>query len=131
MVDENGDIFFIFTNEKLKNILNCHDGKLTKIKKELSNADLLEQVRLVKVNQINYILKNPAITKEDVYEIKKQEETSVEPSHDDEMLKSHNKKCENRISGNAEIAQQEMRKWFCCKVRKNITNYHFNMVVFP
>ena len=20
---------------------------------------------------------------------------------------------------------------FCCKVRKNITNYHFNMVVFP
>lgn len=21
--------------------------------------------------------------------------------------------------------------WFCCKVRKNITNYHFNMVVFP
>jgi hypothetical protein len=25
--DENGDIFFIFTNEKLKTILNCHDGK--------------------------------------------------------------------------------------------------------
>ena len=22
-------------------------------------------------------------------------------------------------------------KRFCCKVRKNITNYHFNMVVFP
>lgn len=22
-------------------------------------------------------------------------------------------------------------QWFCCKVRKNITNYHFNMVVFP
>lgn len=26
------------------------------------------------------------------------------------------------------IAQYE---GFCCKVRKNITNYHFNMVVFP
>ncbi|MDW4036349.1 replication protein [Staphylococcus saprophyticus] len=108
--DENGDIFFIFTNEKLKNILNCHDGKLTKIKKELSNADLLEQVRCGQGKPNKLYLKNPAITKEDVYEIKKQEETSVEPSHDDEMLKSHNKKCENRISGNAEIAQQEMRK---------------------
>ncbi|EHS75206.1 replication-associated protein RepA [Staphylococcus aureus subsp. aureus IS-189] len=55
-------------------------------------------------------MKNPAITKEDVYEIKKQEETSGEPSHDAEMRKSHFKKCENRISRNAKIAQQEMRK---------------------
>ncbi len=56
-------------------------------------------------------MKNPTITKEDVYEIKKkQEETSVEPSHDAEMRKSHFKNCENRISRNAEIAQQEMRK---------------------
>ena len=108
--DENGDIFFIFTNEKLKNILNCHDGKLTKIKKELSNADLLEQVRCGQGKPNKLYLKNPAITKEDVYEIKKQEETSVEPSHDDEMRKSHFLNCENRISRNAEIAQQEMRK---------------------
>jgi len=108
--DENGDIFFIFTNEKLKNILNCHDGKLTKIKKELSKADLLEQVRCGQGKPNKLYLKNPAITKEDVYEIKKQEETSVEPSHDAEMRKSHFKNCENRISRNAEIAQQEMRK---------------------
>lgn len=108
--DENGDIFFIFTNEKLKNILNCHDGKLTKIKKELSKADLLEQVRCGQGKPNKLYLKNPAITKEDVYEIKKQEETSVEPSHDTEMRFSHFKNCENRISRNAEIAQQEMRK---------------------
>ncbi|MGS0665350.1 replication initiator protein A [Staphylococcus arlettae] len=108
--DENGDIFFIFTNEKLKNILNCHDGKLTKIKKELSKADLLEQVRCGQGKPNKLYLKNPAITKEDVYEIKKQEETSVEPSHDTEMRKSHFLNCENRISRNAEIAQQEMRK---------------------
>ncbi|HCV4572863.1 TPA: replication initiator protein A [Staphylococcus aureus] len=108
--DENGDIFFIFTNDKLKNILNCHDGKLTKIKKELSKADLLEQVRCGQGKPNKLYLKNPAITKEDVYEIKKQEETSGEPSHDAEMRKSHNKKCENRISRNAKIAQQEMRK---------------------
>ncbi|CAC8559557.1 TPA: replication initiator protein A [Staphylococcus aureus] len=108
--DENGDIFFIFTNDKLKNILNCHDGKLTKIKKELSKADLLEQVRCGQGKPNKLYLKNPAITKEDVYEIKKQEETSVEPSHDAEMRKSHFKKCENRISRNAKIAFQEMRK---------------------
>ena len=108
--DENGDIFFIFTKEKLKTILNCHDGKLTKIKKELSKADLLEQVRCGQGKPNKLYLKNPAITKEDVYEIKKQEETSVEPSHDDEMRKSHFLNCENRISRNAEIAQQEMRK---------------------
>ncbi|HCY5964611.1 TPA: replication initiator protein A [Staphylococcus aureus] len=108
--DENGDIFFIFTNDKLKNILNCHDGKLTKIKKELSKADLLEQVRCGQGKPNKLYLKNPAITKEDVYEIKKQEETSGEPSHDAEMRKSHNKKCDFRISRNAKIAQQEMRK---------------------
>ncbi|WP_457787029.1 replication initiator protein A, partial [Staphylococcus aureus] len=108
--DENGDIFFIFTNENLKTILNCHDGKLTKIKKELSKADLLEQVRCGQGKPNKLYLKNPTITKEDVYELKKQEETSVEPSNDAEMRKSHFLKCENRISRNAEIAQQEMRK---------------------
>lgn len=108
--DENGDIYFIFTNEKLKTILNCHDGKLTKIKKELSKADLLEQVRCGQGKPNKLYLNNPAITKKDVYEIKKQEEPIVEPSHDDEMLKSNNKKCENRISRNAEIEQQEMLK---------------------
>lgn len=108
--DENGDIFFIFTNEKLKTILNCHDGKLTKIKKELSKADLLEQVRCGQGKPNKLYLKNPAITKEDVYEIKQQEETSIEHSHDAEMRFSHFKKCENHISRNAEIAQQEMRK---------------------
>ena len=52
---------------------------------------------------------NPEVTKEDVYEIKN-EENIDETCHDTEMLKSHFKNCENRISRNAEIAQQEMRK---------------------
>ncbi|HFN8439579.1 TPA: replication initiator protein A [Staphylococcus aureus] len=109
-VDENGDIFFIFTNENLKAILNCHDGKVTKIKKALSEADLLEQVRCGQGKPNRLYLKHPAITKDDVYAINKQEEISDEPNSDAEMRKSHFKKCENRISRNAEIAQQEMRK---------------------
>lgn len=39
-------------------------------------------------------MKNITITKEDVYEIKKQEETNVEPSHDNETRKSHTKDIE-------------------------------------
>ncbi|MEB7040059.1 replication initiator protein A [Staphylococcus gallinarum] len=121
--DENGDIFFIFTNEKLKAILNCHDGKLTKIKKELSKSDLLEQVRCGQGKPNKLYLKNPAITNEDVYEIKKQEEVADEPSHDTEMRKSHFKKFENRISRNAEIAQQEMRKSHTNDTDLSNTNY--------
>lgn len=109
--DENGDIFFIFTNEKLKNILNCHDGKLTKIKKELSKADLLEQVRCGQGKPNKLYLKNPTITKEDVYEIKNKKKqvlnlvmtlkcenriSRIVKIAFQEMLKSHNKKCENR-----------------------------------
>ncbi|HHW6550543.1 TPA: replication initiation protein [Staphylococcus aureus] len=39
-------------------------------------------------------MKNLTITKEDVYEIKKQKETNVEPSHDNETRKSHTKDIE-------------------------------------
>ena len=87
--DDNGDIFFIFTNEKLKAILNCHDGKLTKIKKELSKNNLLEQVRCGQGRPNKLYLMNPEVTKEDVYEIKKQEENIDETCHDTEMRKSH------------------------------------------
>lgn len=45
-VDENGDIFFIYTNEKLKSILNISSpNKLSKIKK-LTEADLFNQIRV-------------------------------------------------------------------------------------
>ena len=52
---------------------------------------------------------NPEVTKEDVYEIKNKENID-ETCHDTEMRFSHFKNYENRISRNAEIAQQEMRK---------------------
>ena len=46
-VDKNGDIFFIYTNEKLKSILNISSpNKLSKIKKELTQADLFNQIRV-------------------------------------------------------------------------------------
>ncbi|EZZ99511.1 TPA: replication initiator protein A [Staphylococcus aureus] len=73
-IDENGDIFFIFTNETLKKILNISSpNKLSKIKKELQNAGLFSQIR-VGLNKPNKLyLKKPVLTKEDVYLIKKEE----------------------------------------------------------
>lgn len=123
--DENGDIFFIFTNEKLKNILNCHDGKLTKIKKELSKADLLEQVRCGQGKPNKLYLKNPTITKEDVYEIKEQEETSVEPSHDAEMRKSHTNDTDLSNTEYIDTENNDMNDLNDIK-SKNEISYHSN-----
>lgn len=36
-VDEDGNIYFVYSNEKLMEILNCKKEKLTKIKKGLEN----------------------------------------------------------------------------------------------
>ncbi|WP_194750553.1 replication initiator protein A [Staphylococcus chromogenes] len=108
--DENGDIFFIYTNEKLKTILNCQNAKLVKIKKELTEVNLLEQIRCGQGKPNKLYLMNPEITKEDIYEIEKQEENVDEPCHDDEVRKSNFKKFENRTSRSSKIKLQEVRK---------------------
>ncbi|UXV36322.1 replication initiator protein A (plasmid) [Staphylococcus sp. IVB6181] len=108
--DENGDIFFIFTNENLKNILNCHKAKLIKIKKELTEADLLEQIRCGQGKPNKLYLKNPAVTKEDIYEMKKKEENIDEPRNDAEVRKSNFKKFENQTSRSSKIKPLEVRK---------------------
>ena len=72
-IDTEGNIYFIYTVADLEVILNCGNKKITKIKKELENVDLLIQKRqgLNKPNLL-YLLK-PAITKNDIYEIDKAE----------------------------------------------------------
>ncbi|GEL39242.1 hypothetical protein LPA06_20930 [Lacticaseibacillus paracasei subsp. tolerans] len=42
-VDENGNIYFIFSNTELQQILNCSEPKVIKTKKELEQANLLFQ----------------------------------------------------------------------------------------
>ena len=44
-IDQNGDIYFIFTNENLQEVLDKSKNTITKIKKELQEVDLLEQVK--------------------------------------------------------------------------------------
>lgn len=44
-IDQNGDIYFIFANENLQEVLDKSKNTITKIKKELQEAGLLEQVK--------------------------------------------------------------------------------------
>ena len=45
-VDNDGYIYFIYTNDELKDLLNCSKDKVIKIKKELENKKLLHQVKV-------------------------------------------------------------------------------------
>lgn len=87
-VDEDGNIYFVYSSEKLMEILNCKKEKLTKIKKGLENDGLLIQKRrgLNKPN-ILYLMK-PIVTERDIYKIEK-EENDVELYGEKEVRKSN------------------------------------------
>lgn len=93
-VNENKQIYFIYTNKELMSILNCHEGKLNKIKKELQNAELLFQERLGLKKPNRLYLGKPEATATDVY-IQNQENFQEK-----EVQSIDNK-------GNAKIAFQE------------------------
>lgn len=109
-IDENGDIFFIYTNEKLKKILNISSpNKLSKIKKELTRADLFSQVR-VGLNKPNKLyLKKPEVTKADVYCISKQE-NDVEQQYSTDVSNSYIQKYDNDTSGNMIMIHHNVSK---------------------
>ncbi|MCB5005397.1 replication initiator protein A [Streptococcus mutans] len=44
-IDEDGNIYFIFTIEEIANMIGCGKDKAIKLKKELKKYDLLEEVR--------------------------------------------------------------------------------------
>lgn len=69
-IDENGDIYFIFTNQELGETLKVKSKQtVVKIKKELEAYGLLEQKRMG-VNRPNRLyLLQPEVTVTDVYEI--------------------------------------------------------------
>lgn len=69
-VDENNNIFFIFTNDELQETMKVKSNKtVVKIKQELERFGLLEQKRMG-VNQPNHLyLLQPVVTATDVYEI--------------------------------------------------------------
>lgn len=76
--DESGNIYFIYTNEDLKEILNVGNNKLSKIKKELQENDLLEQKRIGQGKPNRLYIKKPIITDSDIYLIETGENINEE-----------------------------------------------------
>ncbi|PTI74741.1 replication initiator protein A [Staphylococcus succinus] len=95
-IDENGNVYLIFTTKDLCELLNCGTQKVTKIKKELESFNLLEQERmgLNKPNKI-YILEPK----------KPSEDSSVK-----EFRKSKFQNSENQNSRVLKVKKQEFRK---------------------
>lgn len=109
-VDSTGKIYFIYTDVKLREILNCSKNHVTTIKKELQLAGLLEQKRqgLSKPN-ISYLMK-PEITKNDVYKIQKEEDdlevNSINDSHDKGIKNPTTRESRIPHQGNQESLQK-------------------------
>ncbi|HBI7123613.1 TPA: replication initiator protein A [Clostridium perfringens] len=122
-IDENGDIFFIFTNETLKEILNISSpNKLSKIKKELQSVELFSQIR-VGLNKPNKLyIKKPVVTEDDVYLIK-QDENPLEISNDKDVSKSYVQKYQNHTSRNIKIIHQDVSKSYANDTNINDTDY--------
>ncbi|EOD7438414.1 replication initiator protein A [Enterococcus faecium] len=86
-VDSEDNIYFIYTIEELMELLNCREGKISKIKKELESAGLLKQKkgRIKKANgkikttpNLLYLGK-PEVTSEDVFKINEEENLIPNP----------------------------------------------------
>ncbi|WP_313910432.1 replication initiator protein A [Enterococcus faecalis] len=85
-VDNEDNIYFIYTVAELMTLLNCREGKVSKIKKELEAVNLLKQKkgRVKKINgkiettpNLLYLGK-PIVTSEDVFKIN-EEQNNVNP----------------------------------------------------
>ncbi|MGV3144184.1 replication initiator protein A [Staphylococcus simulans] len=108
-VDADNAIYFIYTNETLENILNVSKPKVVKIKKELENANLLEQKRqgLNKPNML-YLMK-PNVTNDDIYQL--QQDENIDKTSSDKEVKNFNfQKLSNLTSRDKRILLQEVNE---------------------
>ncbi|MBF2782515.1 replication initiator protein A [Staphylococcus saprophyticus] len=122
-VDKNGDIFFIYTNEKLKSILNISSpNKLSKIKKELTQADLFNQIR-VGLNKPNKLyIKKPEVTEADVYYIS-QQENDIEQRNNMDVSNSYVQKYDNDTSRNINLIHHDISKEYTNDTDLSNTDY--------
>lgn len=106
-IDEDNNIYLVFTTQELCKYLNCGTQKVTKIKKELEKYNLMEQERtgLNRPNKI-YML---------------EPKTTSEPNSDKEFRKSKFRNFENQNSRVLKIKNQEFRKSKSNKTELNKT----------
>ncbi|MCG2544212.1 replication initiator protein A [Staphylococcus epidermidis] len=110
-IDQNGDIYFIFTNENLQEVLDKSKNTITKIKKELQEVGLLEQVK-IGFNQPNKLYLHEIETNINIEkEIQNTTLNNEEPSDetDSHFLGVQNpKKWESRIPKNGSPESQKL-----------------------
>ncbi len=110
-IDQNGDIYFIFTNENLQEVLDKSKNTITKIKKELQEVDLLEQVK-TGFNQPNKLYLHEIETNINIEkEIQNTTLNNEEPSDRTESQKmgvQNPKKWESRIPKNGSPESQKL-----------------------
>ncbi|TFJ93638.1 replication initiator protein A [Lentibacillus salicampi] len=121
--DERGNIYFIYTNDELKQILNVGNNKLSNIKKELLQNGLLEQVRLGQGKPNRLYVKKPIVSKHDIYKINKAESLEI-PKRD--FKKSQNKTTRNTEIGQLEIPKQDGSNTDVINTDFNDTDHHYH-----
>ena len=72
-IDSTNSLYFIFTNQKLSEILNVSPRKITTIKKELMDTNLLVQKQKSFNAPFHLYLMKPEITVDDIYQINQTE----------------------------------------------------------
>jgi uncharacterized protein YggE len=96
-LDDNGDIYFLFSNEHLAEILDCSSRTVVTIKKALIQAELLEAVKQGQNKADKLYIHMPEVSNDDIYKIQK-----------DETLEAVGK-CKNFTSGSAKFASPEVQ----------------------
>ncbi len=72
-IDSSDSLYFVYTNQNLSEILNVSPRKITNIKKELMDAQLLSQEQKGFNTAFRLYLMKPEITVEDMYQINQAE----------------------------------------------------------
>ena len=121
-VDKNDNIYFIYTNDNLMDILDLGKNKVIKIKKELEEIELLKQTRqgLNKPNLL-YLMK-PQVNTNDIYQIEQQEK-GLETSNGKEVYKTNFQKFKKQTFGSLKNKPQEVAKINSNDTDLNNTDY--------
>ncbi|HFI2691411.1 TPA: replication initiator protein A [Streptococcus suis] len=118
-IDENGDVYLIFTVEELQTILGFGNKKVIKLKKELAKYGLLEEVRQG-LNKPNRLYLGNAISDP---EILNSNFPQAKPLPEAEVSKRHFQKCQNDTSRNVETTPQEVSKQHANDTEYSDTKY--------
>ncbi|WP_298789217.1 replication initiator protein A [uncultured Marinococcus sp.] len=104
--DDNGDIYFIFTQEEICKRLGVSVSKWQRVQKQLKELDLLHTKRMGQNKANRIYLKWPEISKEDVYEMDDMD------SQSEEETESHGPvgKFQNETSGSFKMKYPEVSK---------------------